>query len=182
MLPLHRYFIEGIIFFPGRFQIFIVPAQSFPFTQPGTNVISGLFLVRHLFLYEASERGLGDVWYGEQPPKAHSCGGYTLLYTHCAVMPSVDVSKEQGLLNAPKQASTNNQHTGIELSEGRFSKPHDPFQGIFLWKPFFKVFFLSLSDCFPPLGGAHYIMHSGCSRALNFMWLGCLKKKKILLL
>lgn len=42
------------------------------------------------------------------------------------------ISKQLGLQNVLQQASsTNHQHEGMELSEGKFAKSYDPFQGDF---------------------------------------------------
>lgn len=69
------------------------------------------FLVRHLLLYEASERVWGMCDKEEWPPKAYSCGRRTLSSKLAVtIIPNAAVSKERGLLNVLQQASTNNQH------------------------------------------------------------------------
>lgn len=59
------------------------------------------------------------------------------------LLPKEAAFGDYSLPNASREASITSQHTGTELSEGKFSKPYDPFLGVFLRKPFLKLLFLS---------------------------------------
>lgn len=50
-------------------------------------MISELFLVHHLFLYEASERGLGDVIRRKGPQSPFLWGTHNLLLQTCCEQP-----------------------------------------------------------------------------------------------
>lgn len=69
----------------------------------------------------------------ERPPKPTLAGArHPPPNSLNAVLLAVVVSREYGLPKIPRPASITSQHAGTELSEGKFSKPYDPFVAVFL--------------------------------------------------
>lgn len=168
MFPLHRYFIEEIISFPGRFQIFIVPVLSLYVARNQCDfwAISGSPSVS---LWGQREGSGGCVIRGTAPqsPFLRGCTPSSILTVQSC--PTWMFPRNRDFWTLKTSFNWQSAHRNGAFWRQVLQTPWPIPRNIFMKAIFKSLFPKFAQNVF--FRGAHYIMHSGCSRALNFMWL-----------